>query len=89
VNTEPVPTSASPPWDPGQVELSVQMDVGSAPLTLAALQALQPGYVFTLETPQDVPVTARVNGVAIGQGELVQVDGKLGVRLVKVDRHAG
>ena len=51
------PQSAAEAWNPGQVELTVQMDVGSAPLTLDALQSLQAGYVFELETPAATPVS--------------------------------
>jgi type III secretion protein Q len=82
------PQSAAEAWNPGQVELTVQMDVGSAPLTLDALQSLQAGYVFELETPAATPVTARINGTVIGSGELVRIGDKLGVRLVRVSPHA-
>ena len=75
-------------WDPGHVELTVQMDLGSAPLTLDALQSLQEGFIFELDVPPAAPVMARINGVAIGQGELIRIGDKLGVRLVKVLSHA-
>ena len=79
---------AAESWNPGQVELTIQMDIGSAPLTLDALQSLQAGYVFTLDAPAAAPVTARVNGTVIGSGELVRIGDKLGVRLVRVRPHA-
>ena len=88
MNADEQMTPAAAGWDPGQVELTVQMDLGSAPLTLSALQSLQAGYVFELSTSVSAPVTARVNGVSIGAGELVRIGDRLGVRLLEVHHHA-
>ncbi len=88
MNADPPTTPAVPGWDPGQVELTVQMDLGSALLTLDDLQSLQAGFVFELDAPPAAPVTARINGVAIAEGELMRVGDRLGVRVVKVHSHA-
>ena len=88
MNADQPPPTADGGWNPGQVELTVHMDVGSARIALDALQALQAGYVFELPTGLEAPVTARINGVPIGHGELVRIGDKLGVRLVKVSDHA-
>ncbi len=88
MNADEQTTPAAAGWDPGQVELTVQMAVGSASMTLAALESLQAGYVFELDTPASTPVTATINGVAVAKGELVRIGERLGVRLTEVHRHA-
>lgn len=73
-NTTPVASLADLP-----VRLS--FDLGELTLTLAQLQALQPGQALALGRPLAGAVQVRANGVLIGAGELVQIDGQLGVSL--------
>ncbi len=80
---QPAPPAAAA-WNPGLVELTVQMDLGSAIISLDELQSLAPGYVFALGRDPASPVIARVNGVAIGRGEIVRVGDGIGVRLTTV-----
>ena len=74
--------------DPGRVELPLQFEVGTATMTLDELRSLQPGFVFMLAGSSEAPVTIRVNGVAIGRGELVRAGDHIGVRLTEVFEHA-
>ncbi|GAB1387144.1 hypothetical protein MASR1M59_22920 [Melaminivora sp.] len=59
----------------------LSFDLGELTLTLAQLQALQPGQALALGRPLAGAVQVRANGVLIGAGELVQIDGQLGVSL--------
>lgn len=66
--------------DPLQsLPLQLTFDVGERTLTLAELQALQVGQVLDLQRPLSSAVSLRVNGHLVGCGELVEVDGRLGV----------
>ena len=48
-------------------------------LSLAQLKALQPGQTLALQRPAQEYVTIRANGMPIGTGQLVDIDGRLGV----------
>ena len=51
-------------------------------MALGDLRRIAPGYVFELQQPVDRHVEVRANGKVIGRGELVEVDGRVGVRLL-------
>lgn len=57
----------------------LQFDLGERTLPLAELQTVGPGFVFELGRELRRAVTIRANGRAIGDGELVEVDGQVGV----------
>ena len=57
----------------------LSFDLGELSLTLAQLQALQPGQVLQLGHPLSAGVHIRANGVLLGEGDLVEIDGQLGV----------
>ncbi len=57
----------------------LQFDLGERMLTLAELQSVAPGYVFELGRELRRAVTIRANGRAVGDGELVEIDGQVGV----------
>jgi type III secretion protein Q len=61
------------------VPLRVSFDLGELTLTLAQLRAMQPGQVLELGHPLAGAVRIRANGALVGDGELVEVDGQLGV----------
>jgi type III secretion protein Q len=69
--------------DPNGVleDLPVRLDfaVGSLTLPLRDLNALQPGQVIELHRPLAQSVDIRVNGMLIGRGDLIEIDGQLGV----------
>jgi flagellar motor switch/type III secretory pathway protein FliN len=66
--------------DDAQMELTVQL--GTTRLTLRQLAELAPGAIVSLGRPLSGPFEVRAQGRLIGQGELVDVDGELGVRIV-------
>jgi type III secretion protein Q len=61
------------------VPLRVSFDLGELTLSLAQLRAMQPGQVLELGHPLAGAVRIRANGALVGDGELVEVDGQLGV----------
>ncbi|HCJ11749.1 MAG TPA: YscQ/HrcQ family type III secretion apparatus protein [Opitutae bacterium] len=61
----------------------LSFEVGRKELTLAELQALKPGFTFEVGALLDKPIDIRANDSLIGKGELIEVGGKLGVRVVE------
>jgi len=81
VATEYLPRAMALP-DDARVELTV--GVGTARLSLRQALGLAVGEVVTLGRPLAGPFDIRTEGKLIGQGELVDVDGELGVRIVSL-----
>ena len=73
---------------PGDTLVSLQgipvrmtFDLGERTLSLGELKTLQVGQSFDLNRPLSGAVHVRVNGALIGMGELVEIDGQVGVTL--------
>ncbi len=66
------------------INIRVSFDLGERSLTLAELRLLGPGYVFELGRDLRRSVTIRANGKAIGEGELVDVEGQTGVSVLTI-----
>ncbi|MFX9665049.1 FliM/FliN family flagellar motor switch protein, partial [Acinetobacter baumannii] len=68
--------------DFGQVPVRLGFDLGERLITLDRLRTLALGEVFELDRPvADGCVRIRANGMEVGLGELVEVEGNIGVRL--------
>ncbi|WP_315124610.1 type III secretion system cytoplasmic ring protein SctQ [Comamonas antarctica] len=63
------------------IPVRLSFDLGEITLTLAELRALQPGQAIRLGHPVAGAVRVRANGALVGEGELVEIDGHLGVAL--------
>lgn len=61
--------------------LRVVFDLGEMSMTLSQLRDLQVGQSIELGYPLPSVVRVRVNGALVGTGELVDIDGRLGVTL--------
>lgn len=59
----------------------LSFDLGEVSLTLAQLRALQPGQTLDLGHPLAGAVRIRANGALVGEGDLVEIDGQLGVSI--------
>lgn len=64
-----------------QLPVRVSFDLGETVLSLAQVRALQPGETVPLQRPVQEYVTIRANGMPIGTGQLVEIDGRLGVAI--------
>ena len=69
--------------DDAHLELTVQL--GTTRLSARRLADLAVGEIVPLGRPLAGPYEIRVAGRLIGQGELVDVDGELGVRIVSIE----
>ncbi|MEM6914500.1 MAG: FliM/FliN family flagellar motor switch protein, partial [Pseudomonadota bacterium] len=72
-------------------DLPVRLEfyLGGITLPLSAVETLSEQSILPLEAVavEGVPVTLRANGTAIAEGDLVQLDDRLGVRLTRVGVH--
>ena len=66
------------------VPIELVVEFARLNLPLGKIVALGEGDVVTLDRPLAEPVTLRANGKLIAKGELVDVEGEAGVRLVEV-----
>jgi type III secretion protein Q len=57
----------------------LSFDLGHKTVSLAQLRQLGEGQALPLDRPVQSGVTIRANGAVIGQGQLVDIDGQLGV----------
>ncbi len=68
----------------GDLPVRLHFDLGERQLTLAELMVIGPGHVFDLGRELRRAVIIRANGKAIGEGELVDVDGQIGVSVLNL-----
>lgn len=62
----------------------LSFDLGDVQLTLAQVQSLQAGQTLDLGHPLAGAVRIRANGALIGEGDLVEIDGQLGVSIARI-----
>lgn len=53
-------------------------------MTLAQVGELQKGQVLELSQKSTDPVNLVINGKSIGQGELVEIEGQMGVKILSL-----
>jgi flagellar motor switch/type III secretory pathway protein FliN len=61
--------------------LVVRVEIGAVTLTAREWAALRPGDVVALARRVSEPVVLRVAGIEVARGELVDIEGELGVRI--------
>lgn len=67
-------------------DLSVELlfEVGQQQFSVNDLQSLQPGFIFELDRSIDQPVRIRVNGKVVAECELVQIENRLGAKVIRL-----
>jgi type III secretion system YscQ/HrcQ family protein len=68
----------------GETPLVVRLEVGTLEMSASEWAALRPGDVIQSGRRLDEPVVLRAAGREIARGELVDVEGELGVRITQV-----
>lgn len=66
------------------LEITLDFDLGHLSLSVAEIKKLQPGYIFSVGRPLDKAVYISSNGKRLARGELVDIDGNVGVRVKKI-----
>ncbi len=67
-----------------ELNVTLTFDVGAQQLALHELKKLHKGYTFELSRPLNQLVTIRCNGQKIGTAELIEVDDRVGMRVVSM-----
>ncbi|UPA28189.1 MAG: FliM/FliN family flagellar motor switch protein [Verrucomicrobiota bacterium] len=83
---EPQPVPSVPARGAIPVEsmpVTLTFEVGRNKVTVGELEQLKEGYTFECGNPTESPVTICANDAPIGVGELIDVDGRIGVRVIK------
>ncbi|MBY5992000.1 flagellar motor switch protein FliN [Ferrimonas balearica] len=65
--------------------VQVSLELASAELSLGELMAMGEGDIVALDRMVGEPLDLRVNGTLLGRGEVVEVNGRYGVRLLEVE----
>ncbi|CAM3876620.1 type III secretion system cytoplasmic ring protein SctQ [Bordetella bronchialis] len=69
--------------DVDRIPVRLDFDLGEHRMTLGELRRLRPGEFFDLQRRIDAgPVHIRANGTLIGTAELVDIDGRIGARVL-------
>jgi hypothetical protein len=71
-------------WN-GSFPIALSIEIARVNVALRDLAGLAPGGVLPLNVARDGRVTLRAGEVAVGRGELVEVDGALAVRIAAWD----
>lgn len=66
------------------VSVRLSVEVGSAALKLSELLSLGKGNVVELDRQTTDPLDIFANGTLIAKGEVVNVDGSFGIRIIEV-----
>ena len=78
------PEGEESPQDLDSLPLCLTFDLGEREITLGELRQLQVGQGIDLGVPLGGPVQLRVQGVLVARGDLIEVDGRLGVAIVSL-----
>jgi type III secretion system YscQ/HrcQ family protein len=66
------------------LHIDLVFEVGRKKVTLQELKKIKPGYTFDLAAPLERSISVVANGRTVGKGALVQIDQRIGVRLVEI-----
>jgi type III secretion protein Q len=64
--------------------IKLTFDLGERVLPLGELQLVAPGYVFDLGRDLRQGVIIRANGMRVGEGELIDIEGRTGVAVLSI-----
>lgn len=69
----------------GKLSVRLSFDLGERSIALAELMQLGAGHVFDLGRDVRKAVTIRANGRSVGEGEIVDLDGQIGVLVLRLE----
>lgn len=67
-----------------QIPVQLSFDLGQKTLSFNEVRQLRPGYVLELNSQLPEIVQIRSQNRILGQGELVEINGRLGVRILNL-----
>ena len=76
--------------DTDSLSVDVEFGFGSQSMPISELRSVSPGHVFSLDDTASGEVSITVSGAEIGRGEIVEIEGKIGVRVTSLrSKNAG
>ena len=66
------------------IPLQIAVEIGRLPITAEEVVGLKVGHVFDLNRQVGEPLDLSVNGKVVARGELVEIEGNLGIRIVSL-----
>lgn len=66
------------------LHVSLTFEVGSKMISIGDLSKIQAGFCFEMERSVERPVVIRANGKAVGEGELIDTEGRVTVRITEL-----
>jgi flagellar motor switch/type III secretory pathway protein FliN len=67
-----------------KMPILVTFEVGKKSIRLGDLEILQEGFIFECENPIKTSVNICANGQLIGKGDLLNIEGRVGVRVMEI-----
>jgi type III secretion protein Q len=83
--TDPIQESDDAPISFEDMPIHLSFDLGQKVLTLGQLRQLREGHAIALDRDLQAAVSIRTNGALIGQGQLLDIDGRIGVLINRLD----
>ena len=79
----PADTPAPDTLDVGELPVTLVFVAGQTEVPVRRLRDIAPGYIFDLREPVDGHIEVHANGRPVARGELVEVAGRVGVRILE------
>lgn len=70
-----------------KMQVNLSFEVGQKKMTIQDLKTVNTGFTFELDDPVTKPVSILLEGTPIGLGELLQIGGKVGVRVIEFNHN--
>ncbi|MGV8939889.1 MAG: FliM/FliN family flagellar motor switch protein [Allorhizobium sp.] len=87
IEPEIQPSTEDHPGGLADLVLAVDFDIGRVEVPMATVAGWTPGTLVQMEQPAldaGVTVTIRINGQAVGTGDIVRIDNRIGVRITRL-----
>ena len=69
----------------GDLDVILTFELGSKKVSLRNLSTIQPGFCFEMDRSVQCPVVIRANGKTVGEGELIDMEGRVAVRITEMN----
>lgn len=76
------PVHAEPDWE--SLPVKITFDLGERVLPFGELMRVRSGHIWELDAPVGELIQLRVNGARVGEGELVEIDGRPAVSVTRL-----
>ncbi len=72
--------------DLSNIAIELLFEIGRQQFNASEVEQMQPGYIFDLDRPIEQPVRIRANGKVIAECQLVQIENRLGAKIIELKK---